>query len=276
MTTVSVDYYNFNKNQFPQVTSALKKHLSVNEKNHKPHWASESEFLEPVKKDIDTPKPYGVIETKLPWNVASLLAYDMGLTDINWKSDCEESHRYDMPLSSGTHTITLFGHNIGDDPFQVRVSGDIDYGICSLDLLQAWKKEFEKNPDGFLDKVIEVGKKTQGFFSEGTAFLSSLPRDIEGFNEMIKKATKQNDLYMIMCAIKMVRFYQDFIGIPLEEVLGPPDSVEFSGWYDFNLSLSPEDVKIACERPTKPLQEVVENIFSKKQRDDVQLTQILK
>ena len=283
MTRISVDYYNFNKHQFPQVASALRKHLSVNEKNHKPHWVSESELLEPVKKNIpDTPKPYQNVTFKLSWNEARILAYDMGLTDVDWQNESEESYRYDMPLSSGTartHKVEIFGKEVtdcGDHPFQVRVAGDINYGICPLNLLQSWKQEFKKNTDEFLDKVIEVGKDTQGFSSQGTKFLSSLPRTVEEFDDAIKESAKQNDLLMVQCAINMVRFYQDFIGTPLEEVLGPPNSVEFLGWYDFNLSLSPEDVKIACERPTKPLQEVVENIFSKKQRDDVQLTQVMK
>ena len=280
------DYYNFKREQFPEVASALKRHLSVKftPEQHRTVIFSEIELEKAHQNIPDSAESYKFIRFKLPWNEASMLAYDIGLTEVKpccyeeADQESKENWRYHMPKSQGTtrtHEIGIFGKeviNCGEYPFQLRMEGDINTDIDHLYLLKSWKEELERNPGEYSDKVIEVGRNAQRQNdATGTALLASLPRDVEEFNQGIREAKIRNDLDMVHCAINMTRFFHDFLGVPLEEVLGSPDSLEFLGLHDFKLSISPDDVRAMCERPTKTLKEVVSLVFPKAQ-DDLQFT----
>lgn len=280
MVQISANYFNFNRQQFPNIAASLRDHLSVKKPEHINAFFSELCLKEATDKIPDTSKAYELIRFKLDWDHGNQFAYDMGLTEVDpyeLAVEDEENFRYHMPQSVGTtrsHTIEMFGKEVikcGDYPLQIRMIGDINNDIATLLLLQNWYEEFKKDPRSFLDKVIDVGKEMQGKSSQGDSFLASLPRTREGFESAINEARKRNDLNMAHCAISMIRFFHDFLQIPIEKVIGKPDSIEFNGLYNFILSISQEDVEKMCKRPTEKLEDVLKKIFPK-HRDDLQLT----
>ncbi len=284
MVQLITDYYDFARTQYPAIARALKEHskIKTTKDNDRLSWLTNTNFTEVVAKIPDNPpNNYEFVEFKLDWDHARAYAYSIGLTDVTYITDDEEEQfRYNLPLSMGTtrqHHISIYGKELnkcGDHPFQVRIIGDMNFDIPELPLLQSWHQAFEecgRDRDAFVDKIIGVGKSANHVSEQGDAFLASIPKTEEDFQERIRQAKERNDNIMVQAAIGMARFFHDFIELPIKSVLGDFNSLVFQGTSDFSLSISPEDVAEISKRPTEALEKVVRKIFPK-HHDDVSLS----
>ncbi len=257
--------YDIEPGEFPTISKSISDHLTPNTDKY---ISTPTEVeLEKVRSKLNNqPEVYKPIWIdNFPWSYGAYFARDLGLFPIESPEEVRSLNleRYSVPRSPGCstgYTLSFYGKNVngvGDAPMEVRMDGDFRGFTDTLFLLENWKEAFIQNGrGGMFDKVIDIGKNIQGSSPFHEEIISGLPSSLDDFESRINEEKEKLNLLIVDWGINAIRFYDDFIGKPIQKTGYSPSSLELIGPYDFKFIISKSNLDAITRYPNIPNNQV--------------------